>query len=48
MVVSDKLVQSFVKNEHDSNTVPSSVTKMIIYDLEAYIKDRTNPYGSCI
>ena len=46
-VISDEHVQSFVKHEYIPKKVQSSLTNMIIYDLETYNKDRAVPYCSC-
>ena len=47
-VKSDKHVNSFIKYEHKPKKVQSTLTNIIVYDLETFNKTRAVPYCSCI
>ena len=47
-VVSDKRVKSFVKYEYGPKKVKSSLTNLVVYDLETFNKITAVPYCSCI
>ena len=47
IVISDKHVKSFDKNEYGPKKVQSQLTNYIVFDLETYNKCRAFPYCSC-
>ena len=47
-VISDKHVKSFIKYEYKPKKVQSTLTNIIVYDLETFNKNRAVPYCSCI
>ena len=48
IVVSDKRVKSFTKCEYNQKKVKSSLTNILVLDLETFNKIRAVPYFSCI
>ena len=46
-VISDKHVKSFTKYDYKPKKVKSSLTILVVYDLETFNKIRTVPYCSC-
>ena len=48
IVISDKLVKSFIKYEHIPRKVRSPLTKTVVYYLETFNEIRAVPYCSCI
>ena len=47
-IISDKHVKSFIEYEYKPKKVQSSLTNLVMYDLETYKKNRAVPYCSCL
>ena len=46
-IISDKRVESFIKNEYKPKRVQSQLTNMIVSDIEKFSSDRAFAFPNC-